>query len=53
MADYQLAAKLAGAKIPKIEYLTKNRKCGSIMGFVNCDTVRAVLRVSGQVGCVP
>ena len=52
MTDSQLVAKLAGAKMPKIEYVSKNRKCGRIMGFINRDIVRAVLRVFGQVGCV-
>ena len=45
MTDSQLVAKLAGAKMPKIEYVSKNRKCGRIMGFINRDIVRAVFRV--------
>ena len=45
MTDSQLAAKLAGARIAKIEYVSKNRKCGRTAGFVNCDIVRAAFRV--------
>ena len=45
MTDSQIAAKLTGAEIAKSRICVQNRICVHVWRFVDCDIVRAVLRV--------